>query len=674
MAENQLIITQGGQGLMGYQGPQGSTTFVAGPTGAAGATGIAGIVFPYDVSTGTASFFNVGEVDGQFIMNQNGVEWTGISGTAFPAINYTFISSSQSAAIYYDNVYGLSYSLEMSANNAPAIFNNLVIFAGGVQGASFSGGSTISGPQGPIGPTGAASTVPGPTGPATGWPVDTSLVDAQFLNIGNSLGSFNMGSNGISINGVSSSYPEAILLSNNIGASGIGFHIDSSNGYFLCEVPSIFTMPLISTYYLNEAIIIQNFNSGLTASFAWNNLTSNTTAAIPMTNVIGNSYSLSIDNSNSPVFIGATAIFNGSVIFNGVVSGSFSGGSGGSGATGPQGPQGIMGATGAVGITSPIYYGNFLNTSTQPVVSFPVAYTYSLFNTTVNSNGISLTGSSTLSPTFSNIYIANQGLYYIEASYKADTSFSGGVEQDIQLFVNNIGLTNSKKTTNWSNSSVGGSGNAVANFEVTTYYITALNAGDMLNIGVQVHFSTNVIYEARCLIYNISGISGASGSAGAQGPIGLPGSFGPQGSQGPQGFIGATGIGATGPQGDSGTFTDTVSGTVSFTGNIYFENQTIFESTTAFYQSTEFLNTTVYPNTSGMATLSSGTITILNSLVDANSLIFVQYHTESIVGFPSILKPTTITPGVSFVISAYNPTTGGLHTSDNSVIQWMFIN
>lgn len=608
MAENQLIITQGGQGSMGTQGPQGPTTFVVGPTGASGATGIAGVVFPYDVSTGTASFFNIGVADGQFIMNNNGMEITGIGSTAFGAINLTYLSSSQSAAIYIDNVYGASYSLEMTSNNGPAIFNNLVIFAGGVQGASFSGGSTATGPQGAIGPQGFSGLV-GPTGPASGWPVDATLVDAQFINIGNSNGSFNMGVNGIDINGLSSSQPASILFSNNAGTS-YSLWIPNNSGPIQIDVPITFTNQVISTLYLNSSILFEHIYGGATQAMLFSGLTSSTTAAIQSSGVYGTSYSWWWDSSNAPVQ------FDCPVVFTGTVSGTITGGGG---ATGPIGP------TGANGVGAPNYYGNFYNTGSQAVITN--VWTYSLFNNTINNNGISLTGSAALSPTYSNISIQNSGLYYIEAGFHSSFALSETYTMAARLYLNNSVINNTTHTNVWNNA--GGVG-AYADYETILYYITNLNAGDILNLGVFTNAISgvgNVLNNQRFLITSM------------EGPIG-----------------------ATGP---AGSFTDIVSDNITFNG------------TTTFNATSSFNTNVVFNNTTGTSSLVNGTIAVSNGYVDALSLVWVQY----LAGVPlslgigdiGTLRVSTITPGASFVVQS-ETSAGTLNVTDNSSIQYWIQN
>ena len=78
----------------------------------------------------------------------------------------------------------------------------------------------------------------------------------------------------------------------------------------------------------------------------------------------------------------------------------------------------------------------------------------------------------------------------------------------------------------------------------------------------------------------------------------------------------------------------------------------------------------------GIATLSSGTVTVSNTIVTANSLVFVQYQSgvaPSGATLTRILRCSTQTAGTSFVIVAEIAPLA-TNTSDNSSVQWWFVN
>ncbi len=304
----QLIIAQGSMG------PQGLT----GPIGFQGAIGVQGVPgtgatfgFPFDVNAGDADFISVGG-SGQVIFNPNGVSFNGIQGNSFPPINYTFNTATASTVIFKDQNYGASYSEWTTVNNSPTRFDNTVIFTGNVFGLSGSIGFGATGPQGAQGAAGSgAQGAAGVTGPSSGWPVDASLVDANIFNIAGA-GSFNMGTNGISVNGLSSSLASSILYSNNRGIS-YSLWFDNTNGPIQIDVPITFTNQVISTLYLNSSILFENINGGLTQAMYFNNLTSGATAAIQYSGISGSMYSLWIDNTNAPVQIDANVNFTGNI-------------------------------------------------------------------------------------------------------------------------------------------------------------------------------------------------------------------------------------------------------------------------------------------------------------------------------------------------------------------------
>lgn len=90
------------------------------------------------------------------------------------------------------------------------------------------------GPQGYQGPQGPTTYIAGPTGPqgSTGslnFPYDVSSGDANFTNVGGSLGEFIINTNGVEMNSVTSSQPAVFLFSNNTGSS-YSMWIQSNNG------------------------------------------------------------------------------------------------------------------------------------------------------------------------------------------------------------------------------------------------------------------------------------------------------------------------------------------------------------------------------------------------------------------------------------------------------------
>ena len=74
--------------------------------------------------------------------------------------------------------------------------------------------------------------------------------------------------------------------------------------------------------------------------------------------------------------------------------------------------------------------------------------------------------------------------------------------------------------------------------------------------------------------------------------------------------------------------------------------------------------------TVGTAKLSSGTVTVSSSVVKTGDIIFITQYSPS--GTPlSSYAVSTITSGTSFVIKAYNITTGAVNTSDNSTVGYL---
>jgi len=79
----------------------------------------------------------------------------------------------------------------------------------------------------------------------------------------------------------------------------------------------------------------------------------------------------------------------------------------------------------------------------------------------------------------------------------------------------------------------------------------------------------------------------------------------------------------------------------------------------------------------GTATLSSGTVTITNSLVTANSTIWVQYQSGQSLslgaGLLSTLRVSSQTAGTGFTIVG-DTSAGVTNTTDNSPVQWWIVN
>lgn len=75
----------------------------------------------------------------------------------------------------------------------------------------------------------------------------------------------------------------------------------------------------------------------------------------------------------------------------------------------------------------------------------------------------------------------------------------------------------------------------------------------------------------------------------------------------------------------------------------------------------------------GTATLSSGTITISNTSVTANTRIFVSRYSPSTSTAIGILSVGTVTASTSFIINALKEADATVQTNDVSVVHWMLV-
>jgi len=75
----------------------------------------------------------------------------------------------------------------------------------------------------------------------------------------------------------------------------------------------------------------------------------------------------------------------------------------------------------------------------------------------------------------------------------------------------------------------------------------------------------------------------------------------------------------------------------------------------------------------GTATLTSGTVTVSNDLVTANSRIFLTRYDPDTSTALGVLSVGTVTPTTSFVINSLDPADATVETNDVSVVHWMII-
>lgn len=647
MAENQLIIAQGGQGFQGPQGPIGLS--FSGSQGPIGPTGLPGIVFPYDCTV-DAIFVNVGSGSGSVVFNNNGVEFTAIVGSAFAGENHTFISSSASYAIEYNNITGASGGVHFASSVQSVVFDGPVIFNGSVTGGSFSGGSTAVGPQGfqgPIGPQGNTGIV-GPTGSSTGFPYNVAVSgEADFVNVGGGIVAF--GSQGVAFSGITTSSPAAIPVTGVAGAS-YSLWFDNTNGPIQIDVPITFTNEVISTFYLNQALEFGPIDGGLTQAIFFNSLTSSTTAAIKSSNVKGTSYSWWFDASNNPIQFDCPVNFTGTVSALNVIGG-----------TGPQGPAGPSGTA-----------------SFGPTISGTVSFINGLVtfydNTTFNQSVLLNNGAFVAGPL--ELYGSNIALYTDYAIYSVGGTYS-------------VDFGNSLRQVTF---------DCPVNFTGTVSSTTGFGAtGPQGPQGTQGPIG-------------IPGIAGSPGSTGPQGPSGILGptvsgtysfiggkitfddSVDFEGAtvsfHSPQvEFNGGTNVAFGGPV-EFETFASFYSYIyIGFVGQMYLEHNMNIDSypgtgTYSWIFDNSLKNVTINApivigtQSTGTASLTSGRITIANGVVTTSSLIWVQpYQRPAGLGSaPSVYSIEGITPGSSFSVVGLNPTTGLANTSDTQQIQWWITN
>ncbi len=149
------------------------------------------------------------------------------------------------------------------------------------------------------------------------------------------------------------------------------------------------------------------------------------------------------------------------------------------------------------------------------------------------------------------------------------------------------------------------------------------------------------IYNGIDYSFETVGEIGPQGVDGAQGPVGPQGAVGSQGAVGPQGSISS-------PVATAMTF----SSTVAFGSNTYYA-------------------------LSGTASLSSGTVTINNANVKANSIIYSDYMSgvaQSLgIGSVGNIRVSAQTANTSFIV--ISETSAGItNSTDNSNIQWIIFN
>ena len=492
MSYNQLIISEGIQGQMeptGSTGPAGSS-FI-GSTGPQGPTGAAGITFPYSVLSGDATFTNIGSSNGEFVLNTTGYEITGIQGITFSAMLHSYITSSASYAIDYNNITGASAGVHFDSTVNGIVIDCPITFNGSIHGFTASILSGATGPQGPTGAQGNPGTV-GPTGSSTGFPYDVSVSgNADFINVGDGSGSLNITNNGITINAVTSSLSSSLLLSYN-GGTSYSLWIDNTNQPIQIDVPITFTNQVISTFYNKNSLIFENISGGPTQAILYNTLTSSSTASIQYSNIIGASYGVWYDNSVQNIQIDCPVTFTGTVSGIGAV-----------GPTGPIGPTGPAGGSGStayyglftsglgltsgygyqmcVGVTSSIY-GTFGGGSASGY--FTGSLTSSQFVQSITQSGFSL------GATPSNlITILNSGTYYLESSLNFTWNYYPGFptyfsKKTIALFVNGVNVNQMDFLDQYYNVTFGSLNvnfNTSMGNELLISYVGNFNAGDTVN-------------------------------------------------------------------------------------------------------------------------------------------------------------------------------------------------
>jgi collagen type VII alpha len=222
------------------------------------------------------------------------------------------------------------------------------------------------------------------------------------------------------------------------------------------------------------------------------------------------------------------------------------------GATGATGLQGATGAGGALG-----YYGNFYDTTSQPVVSPGTAQIVAI-NGNQGSVGFSLSGTGT-------VVIANPGTYTMIYSIQLKNTANDIHYADIWLKYNGSDYPDS--TTRFhiparKNPSTFGYAVATVNFVGTSVapgdYVELWWHADSTAVSIEylpagvapVHPATpSVIATFTQVMYTQLGPTGMTGQTGMTGAIGMTGA-GPTGATGMTGLQGPTGM--TGIQGSTG--------------------------------------------------------------------------------------------------------------------------
>lgn len=231
------------------------------------------------------------------------------------------------------------------------------------------------------------------------------------------------------------------------------------------------------------------------------------------------------------------------------------------GATGPTGVTGPTGATGATGAGGALgYYGSFYDTADQTGPTGAAGAAIGI-NSTVSSNGITITGGDTVT-------FANPGVYSLTYSLQFINTDNAEHYADVWLVFNGSPYPDSNTRFHVAKQQGGLPGYMVG---TVNYVDTAVSPGDTLQLfwktdsnlvsleTIPASGSTprtpSVILTATQVMYTQVGPSGAtgpSGPAGATGPTGV-GATGPTGITGPTGPTGATGpTGPTGPAGPIG--------------------------------------------------------------------------------------------------------------------------
>jgi hypothetical protein len=259
--------------------------------------------------------------------------------------------------------------------------------------------------------------------------------------------------------------------------------------------------------------------------------------------------------SNSPPgykYVG----YDGQVISekNGATVSAIGGYAGATGATGAVGPTGATGQTGATGAGGALgYYGNFYDTTSQPLVSPGTAQIVRI-NSDQGSVGFSLSGTGT-------VVIANPGTYTMIYSIQLKNTDSDIHYADIWLRYNGSDYPDS--TTRFhipsrKNPSQYGYAVATVNFVGTSVdpgdYVELWWHADSTAVSIEylpagvspVHPATpSVIATFTQVMYTQLGPTGSTGATGATGATGLTGptgATGANGAVGPTGATGATGI------------------------------------------------------------------------------------------------------------------------------------